>query len=1163
MRERVARALAALAREGVDVADLLDAMVLAATRAGTDAVPPPPGEGAGADAAAGHHGPGAGESGGRESARAGTRPQEAGTDPDEPAMPVWLEQPGSSHAVPGGRLSAGRAAALPDALGIGRALRPLRRRRPSPTRSHLDVDATVEHYTRTGLLVPQLRPAAEPWLEAVVVLDRGTAMAVWDEAVRTLTKTLRELGAFRDVRVWHLEHPPHGTPRLRDDRGRVLGADAHRQPAHRLLLVVSDCAAPAWREDALWRLLHAWGRTAPLALINPLPTRLWRLSGLDLPRTTAVSPAPGAAGRRLVWRRPRLLREAPGVRPWQALPVLPLAADPVLAWARALMRMDPDGCDVVLVPATGRLPRRAAVRDDASRPSTADEVRARAEAFTAEAEPAAVQLAVAASPLDTFTLPVLDILRERVVQEGGLADTAEFLTAGLLTTVGKVKGDLLYRFRPAAAEHLQGLLSRDQLWRTHLALSEHLAERLQSPHGIALVLQRPEALETVPVGLRPVAAAAAVTARVLGLRVPEGPGAGAGLPELPQLAPGPQPEAGVPEPDEVAEGFEEHVLHGHSGTVRSAAFSPDGSLVATGSYDSTVRIWDAVTGQLLQDLTGHLHPVNGVAFSPDGTCVASGADDDTVRICEVGSGSVRLVITGHAGWVNMVAFSPDGTRLATAGEDGTARIWDTATGQQLRVLVDGRPEQPVKGVAFSPDGAFVATASFDRTARVWETSTGALVQSFSVGNNSFNAVAFSPDGSLLAAAEADTSARVWDIATGRQVHVLAGHGDWVRSVAFSPDGTLLATAGDDGTARVWDIRTGLAVRILAGHSDWVWHVAFSPDGTRLVTAGGDQTARLWDLASTAPPRSVAPFDPVPATWTEERVLTGHTNDVNAVAFSPDGTRVASASDDTFVRVWDARTGELLNTLTGHSSLVLGVAFSPDGTRLASAGTDNARIWDARSGRTLATLGGLEGWVRSVAFSPDGSRLVTAGDDRATHIWDARTGAAVTELTGHEGRVRAAEFSPDGTLLATADDAGTARLWDTRTWRSVTSMAEPDVMLLSVAFSPDGTRVATTGTGPDIRVWDAVSGEPLVTINDTRALTLNVAFSPDGLLLATTSAEGDVQIWYATTGDHVTTLTGHTEWVRGVAFSPDGTRLATSGDDQTVRIWTRPSDPAPS
>ncbi|WP_405456678.1 DUF3427 domain-containing protein [Streptomyces sp. NBC_00101] len=529
---RSARLLAALAHADLgdlsgsaegDIRETLDALLLAAARSGTSrtvdiATDPLP--------AAEEPPPLQPEEGTDDSCDDPSAPN-SGSDANSPGTAsVWLKDDSSSHSIPGSPLSIGRAPALPNALDIGRALRPLRRSRPSRVHRCLDLGATVDHYTRTGVLVPQLAPAPEPWLEVVVVVDRGTSMAVWDETSLALTKVLRTLSAFRSVHVWHLEHPPEVTPLLRDHRGGSLPVEPsdprHKQPAHRLLLVVSDCAAPAWRQNDLWQTLHTWGRTAAVALINPLPKRLWQRSGLDLPRTTATASVPASPGRLLAYRRPRFFRDgAPGTRPWQALPVLQMDAHQILAWARAVMRTDPGGCEAVLVPASGRIPSRNRTSrpsaDSPGAPANDTQVTAAAVAFTDNLRSPAVRLAIAASSLNVFTLPVLDVIRERIVPEAAVADTAEFLTAGLLTATRHENADIVYRFHPDAAHHLRGLLSRDQVWDTHFALTDHLEAHPQAPHGIVAALYSPTSQENVPTGLRPVAQAAAETAHLLGV----------------------------------------------------------------------------------------------------------------------------------------------------------------------------------------------------------------------------------------------------------------------------------------------------------------------------------------------------------------------------------------------------------------------------------------------------------------------------------------------------------------------------------------------------------------------------------------------------------------------------------------------------------------------
>jgi Tol biopolymer transport system component/TPR repeat protein len=234
---------------------------------------------------------------------------------------------------------------------------------------------------------------------------------------------------------------------------------------------------------------------------------------------------------------------------------------------------------------------------------------------------------------------------------------------------------------------------------------------------------------------------------------------------------------------------------------------------------------------------------------------------------------------------------------------------------------------------------------------------------------------------------------------------------------------------------------------------------------------------------------------------------------------------------------------------------MSAAYSPDGTRMVTASYDKtARIWDARTGAQLAVLSGHAGIVMSAAYSSDGTRIVTASADKTARIWDPRTGAQLTVLSGHADRVASAAYSPDGTRIVTASNDKTARIWDAHTGAQVAVLSGHAAFVISAAYSPDGTRIVTSANDKTVRIWDARTGAQLAVLSTHGAAVDSAAYSPDGTRIVTASSDKTARIWDARTGAELAVLAGHGDFVESAAYSPDGTRIVTGSDDKTARIW---------
>jgi WD40 repeat protein len=628
------------------------------------------------------------------------------------------------------------------------------------------------------------------------------------------------------------------------------------------------------------------------------------------------------------------------------------------------------------------------------------------------------------------------------------------------------------------------------------------------------------------------------------------------------------------------------VQTGHSELMRALAFSPDGKLLASGSWDNRVKLWDVTTGRELRTLVGHAAHVEYVAFSPNGRVLASGSPgDETVRLWQIVSGGALRVLKvklPDAGAElfggGALHFSPDGKLLAvervkeerslirkaslTRGIGGVVtevQLWDVETGKLLRTLDEGR------FIGFSADGALAVIAG-EREVKVRRVTTGEVAVKLPV--KSALAVVSTKAGSFVLAEE--RGLKLFDLSTGKLARAFEGQTGACVSASASADGATLACGMTDGSVAVWDLTTGRLVRSLNVTVARTQFVALSADGGRVLAAGGELKAlsvRRWDLKTGAETGRVE--------------VSGKS--VHAAAFNLELSSVAVASGDAELALLNAETGKLVRNLTGRALNVYAVAFSADGKYLASGGwRGSLKVWGLADG-TARTFAGLKGKIGAVAFSPDGRTIAAGGQDKVVKLWDVETGRELRALAGHTGIVKSIAFSPDGKLIASAcgdlflgDEAGDdskVRVWDAATGAQLQALAGHAGRVFGVAFSPDGKTIASAGDDGTVRLWDAATGRETRRIGpewktsgtQTEAqkgtqdggrfgMILSVAFSPDGATLAAGDDAGNVVLFDAATTSVRGSMKTNTSVVFALAFSPDSKSLLTANASHTPQLW---------
>ncbi len=582
---------------------------------------------------------------------------------------------------------------------------------------------------------------------------------------------------------------------------------------------------------------------------------------------------------------------------------------------------------------------------------------------------------------------------------------------------------------------------------------------------------------------------------------------------------------------------------GHSQRSDGLAFSPDNRYLASASSDSTIRIWDAATGNELRVLKGHTGGVRCVTFSADGQSLASGGMDGKVKLWDVASGKEIANFDGHKGRVNTVAFSRDGKLLASGGVDNVVKVWDVTTKAEMRTQAGHTGW--VLALAFGADNQTLVSSSADLTLKRWNLASGQVIQT-ATQQTPITCLAISQNSEWLASVSNNATVQLWQMPQLQAEPGFSFRFDTGRVVAvsFNANDSQVFAVSSERVSKRFDLASRMATQLSAEpeRTEKYEAAAFTSDGQRLAISAGTRDLEVHSFDDFASPM----------------MLTSRANPVRAVAFSNDGRWMATGNQDTSATLWDVFAGRAVANFAGNEGSMTSVAFSADSQLLATGSRGGiVRLIEVVGAREIRKWQAHDGGVNSIAFTTD-AKLLTGSSDQTIKVWPIEVqsaGGNATTTLKQTREINSISVSNDGKLLASGSADGVVKIYDTATWRELRSLAAHTGAVFALAFSNDSKTLASGGADRAIKLWQTADWQMARTINDSASAVYSLAFSPDDKLIAVGNFDGSIKLLDAANGSTRATLAGASGSANGVNFNDDGNLLTSAHDDGSLRIWS--------